>query len=195
MRALDVNSHIIIFFKIINFCGVLTNWTTVCCLLGVMLVKSVSKRELSKPAGSGADGLSEDSGRTDGLVFVRPPRQFQASHILCKYALVRSSAGAFSPVRSPQILISQVTVVDFQPVCAADITIQASRINLGVGGPFFAFPATAVSFLLLLTTFFFHISVVIKFHLYLFIYFLNKHCSLGLLFRADIFFNNSKIKT
>lgn len=63
--------------------------------------------------------------------FVRPPQQCQASHILCKYALLRSSTEAFSPVQSPQILISQVTVVGFKPVCAADTTIQAFQINLG----------------------------------------------------------------
>lgn len=62
--------------------------------------------------------------------FVRPPQHCQASHILHKYALLRSFTQAFSPVRSPQILISQVTVVGFKPVCAADITVQASKINL-----------------------------------------------------------------
>lgn len=60
-----------------------------------------------------------------------PPQRCQASHIRCKYALVRGSSRAFSPDRSPQILISQVTVVGFKPVAAADITIQASQINLG----------------------------------------------------------------
>lgn len=137
-----------------------------------MLVKSVCMRELSGPAGSGsgsgADGLSEDSGRTYRLRFfyflmsLRPPGQWQASHILCKYALVRSSAGAFSPVRSPQILISQVTVVDLQPVCCCRHNRSSFTDKfLGVWGPFFAFPATAaVCFSLLLTT-----SVVIKFHL------------------------------
>lgn len=108
------------------------------CVLpvGVMLVNCVYMCELSRPAGSGADGLSEDSGRTYRLVFVRPPRHCQASHILCKYALVRSSAGAFSPVRSPQILISQVTVVDFQPVCAADINHSSFTDKFKGGGPF-----------------------------------------------------------
>lgn len=138
-----------------------------CVAWAVMLVDSVYMCEPSRPAGPGADGLSEDSGRTYRLVFVRPPRQCQASHILCKYALVRSSGGAFSPVRSPQILISQVTVVGFQPVCAADITIQASQINLGVGSPFFAFPVTAVCISLLLTTFFLYISVAIHFFFFL----------------------------
>lgn len=63
--------------------------------------------------------------------FVWPPQQSQASHILCKYALLRSFTEAFSSVQSPQILISQVTVVGFKPACAADITIQAFQINLG----------------------------------------------------------------
>lgn len=96
------------------------------------------------------------------LMSLRPPGQWQASHILCKYALVRSSAGAFSPVRSPQILISQVTVVDLQPVCCCRHNRSSFTDKfLGVWGPFFAFPATAaVCFSLLLTT-----SVVIKFHL------------------------------
>lgn len=88
--------------------------------------------KLSWPGGYGADGLSENSGRTYGLVLsAPPPQQCQASHILCKYALLRSFTGAFSPVQSPHILISQVTVVGFKPVCAADITTQALQINLG----------------------------------------------------------------
>lgn len=75
-------------------------------------------------------GLSENSGRTSRLVFVRPLLRWQASHILCEYAPLRSAAEAFSSVRALQILISQVTVVGFKPVCAADITIQPSQINL-----------------------------------------------------------------
>lgn len=96
--------------------------------------------------------------------FVRPPQQCQASHILCKYALLRSFAGAFSPVRSPQILISQVTVVGFKPVCAADITIQASQINLG--GPFLCISCSRrVPFATSSLTF--YITVVIKFPVWL----------------------------
>lgn len=126
-----------------------------CAAWGVMLVNSVYMCEPSRPAGPGADGLSEDSGRTYRLVFVCPPRQCQASHILCKYALVRSCAGAFSPVRSPQILISQVTVVGFQPVCAADITIQASQIYLGVGALSLHFLRPPCAFRYFLPLFFF----------------------------------------
>lgn len=107
-----------------------------CVAWGVMLVNSVYMCEPSRPAGPGADGLSEDSGRTYRLVFVRPPRQCQASHILCKYALVRSSGGAFSPVRSPQILISQVTVVGFQPVCCCRHNHSSFTDKFRGGGPF-----------------------------------------------------------
>lgn len=96
--------------------------------------------------------------------FCPPPQQCQASHILCKYALLRSFAGAFSPVRSPQILISQVTVVGFKPVCAADITIQASQINLG--GPFLCISCSRrVPFATSSLTF--YITVLIKFPIWL----------------------------
>lgn len=86
--------------------------------------------KLSCPGGNGAEGALREQWTHIQAGFVRPLLQWQASHILCKYALLRSAAEAFSPVRSLQILISQVTVVGFQPVCAADITIQASQINL-----------------------------------------------------------------
>lgn len=74
-----------------------------------------------------------------------PPQQCQASHILCKYALLRSFTEAFRPVRSPQILISQVTVVGFQSVCAADTTFQASQIHLEALSLHFLSPLCAVS--------------------------------------------------
>lgn len=86
---------------------------------------------LSWPADYEPDGLSGSRKGTSNMVLSAPLSGAKVSHILCKYALLRSFTEAFSLVRSPQILISQVTVAGFKPVCAADITIQAFQINSG----------------------------------------------------------------
>lgn len=86
---------------------------------------------LSWPSGYKPDRLSGNRDPTSRHVLSAPLSGAKASHILCKYALLRSFTEAFRPVGSPQILISQVTVVGFKPVCAADITIQAFQINSG----------------------------------------------------------------